>query len=113
MGGVASLMCILFGVVSFVTTDVQVNTIGLGWCSVNVVCTLASRVMERALLVDESMNLGFAAMNLMNNLLGLVPATALWLFSTEATPHISGSISDLSALSDELIALIIGRWFDV
>lgn len=115
---VASLTCIAAGAILYVAKDLSATWSGIFWCGVNLFCSAGGRIFERALLVDASMDLSFAAMNLLNNSLGIMPALLCWFANGEyefaekfaeelaqRSPHMLGPL-----LLSGVVGLALGWW---
>jgi len=119
---ISSLTLIAIGMTAYVSGD-SFNTMpkGLFWICVNILCTAVARILERKMLVDDSMTLSFEAMNMVNNTAGLLPVLGLMLFCKEyqiVTPLISPATPPLklalcgSVVLSGALGLLLG-WYGI
>lgn len=109
-----SLFLILCGTFVYACADLHNSGSwkALACICINMVCTVAHRILERQLLVDTSMRLSFGAASMVNNSVGIIPIACFMLLLGEhhrwAESFASREFLQLKALACIIFSGVVG-----
>lgn len=110
----ASLIVILVGTLVYAAADLHGvgSPKALACIGINMVCTVAHRLLERSLLVDPSMRLSFSGASWVNNTVGIIPISCFMLLSGEhhswAETFASPDLLNLQPLTCIIFSGVVG-----